>query len=315
MKINIEAAAFNSIGGRKNNEDNFYLNGISLERSKMDLGGKVAAKCRDNLQIYGVFDGMGGGEYGEDCSCLAAERLKEYQEKNEHPDNSRNLKNFLTKCSKEIDERSAEHGLKSGACGTTAAMLVIGDWWYRTAHVGDSRVYLMRDGILRRVTKDQSLVQNLVDAGRITLEEAFDHPKKNVITHHLGMPLRGDELESVVGERMPLQVGDLFLICSDGVGDSLRDREIEALLDKTVSPDITAKIVVQEAKKGADRMRVQSDNITAVVVLVKEVADEKAGKKRVTKLSALQKLFGVLTGLFFAAGVATLMQVIWWFFM
>lgn len=303
MGIRVEAAAYSSIGGRKNNEDNFYLDGAFLKREQMDRGGKIAIANVKPMQIYAVLDGMGGGDYGEYASFYAASCLNEYQKNSEHADHAENLRRFLTKTSIGIDKISEEHGLRSGSCGSTAAMLIVGDWWYRTVHVGDSRVYLLRDGALTRLTKDQSEVQRMVDAGKITQEEAWSHPKKNVITHHLGMPLRTGELQSIVSDRMPLKVDDCFLICSDGVSDSLRDESILPLLTAQESAEETAAKVVREAKRSADAMGVESDNITAVVLKVKQVADSRDAARRVRRLAIKRGIAAVLTGLF-ALGAA-----------
>lgn len=307
MGIQIEAAAYNIIGRRKNNEDNFYLNGVFLPREQMDQGGKKAINCSNPTQIYAVFDGMGGGEYGEFASHYASARLKEYQKTCDHVDNGDNLRTFLNEVSEGIDAESLKNGLRSGACGSTAAMLIVGDWWYRTAHVGDSRVYLLREGKLRRITKDQSEVQRMVDMGKITLDEAWSHPRKNVITHHLGMPLHGRMLNCIIGGRMPLIKGDRFLICSDGVNDSLRDEEIAAIL-KSDEPMIkVASNVVHGAKKRADEMGVEADNTTAIVLKVCEVGASDSAEKRVKRLERgkLCATIGtVLFGLCFAASCA-----------
>ena len=303
MGIRIDAAAYNVIGGRKNNEDNFYLNGTFLKREQMDSGGKASAQSTQNVQIYAVFDGMGGGKFGEQASFYAASRLREYQDGSEHIDNSENLRRFLTDTSKGIDRISSENNLRSGSCGSTAAILVIGDWWYRTAHVGDSRIYLLRNGQLRRITKDQSEVQRMVDAGRITLEEAWSHARKNVITHHLGMPLRTEQLQSIVGERMPLQVGDSFLICSDGVNDNLHDAEIRAAFDPARTAEENASAIARESVCQAQARRVESDNVTAVVVRVMQVADTEEAERRVRRLKIRQRLAASFTALFAAGTV------------
>ncbi len=285
MGIKVEAAAYSSIGGRKNNEDNFYLNGLFLKREQMDKGGKVSATNTQPIQVYAVLDGMGGGDFGEYASFYAASQIKEYQNSSEHVDHSENLRSFLTETSIGIDKISEEHGLRSGSCGSTVAMVIVGDWWYRTVHVGDSRVYLLRGGELTRLTKDQSEVQRMVDAGKITPEEAWDHPRKNIITHHLGMPLRTGELQSIVGERTPLQAGDCFLICSDGVSDSLRDSEICEIINPSNDAVVIAGTVAQQAKRRADEMGVESDNITAIVLKVKQVADSGEAERRVKRLA------------------------------
>lgn len=279
MGIRVDAAAFNNIGDRKNNEDNFYLNGVYMQRDRMDRGGLVARASSKSMQIYAVFDGMGGGSNGEDASVYAATQLAEYQKKCDFPDNSGKLRRFLEKTSEGIVDFTRSGGLRPGACGSTAAMVTIGNNWYRTAHVGDSRVYLLRDGELSRVTKDQSEVQRMVDAGQITLDEAWDHPRKNVITRHLGMALRGGRLDSVISERMPLYPGDLLMICSDGVSDNLRDSEILSALDPSASAEQNALSVVKTSRRRAGERRINSDNITAIVLRIRSVgSDASAGR-------------------------------------
>ncbi|MBQ3080518.1 MAG: serine/threonine-protein phosphatase [Clostridia bacterium] len=294
MGIKVESAAYNSIGGRKNNEDNFYLNGAFLKQEQMDRGGKIASVNTAPLQMYAVLDGMGGGDYGEYASFFTASSLSEYQKLSEHADHAENLRKFLTETSIKIDKMSEEHDLKSGSCGSTIAMAIIGDWWYRTAHVGDSRIYLFRNKELKRITKDQSEVQRMVDAGQITPEEAWSHPRKNIITHHLGMPLRTGVLQSIISDRMPLYPGDCFLICSDGVSDSLRDNEIQDMLDIRESAETLASRIVKQAKYAADKMNVESDNITAIVLKIRQVAGSEDAAKRVKKLALKQKLSAVL---------------------
>jgi len=310
MGIKVESAAYSSIGGRRNNEDNFYLNGVFLKREQMDKGGKVSSTNSQPIQVYAVLDGMGGGDFGEYASFYAASCIKEYQDKSDHIDNSDNLRKMLTDTSRGIDKISEEHGLKSGSCGSTVAMTIIGDWWYRTVHVGDSRVYLMRDGRLYRITKDQSEVQRMVDAGKITLEEAFSHPRKNIITHHLGMPLRTAQLQSIIGDRVPLQVGDCFLICSDGVSDSLRDNEIYGIIDPSDSAENIARTVVHQAKRRADEMGVESDNITAVVLKVRQVAGSGDAEKRYKKLVLKQRFAAAGTIIFTLCAVASVVLML-----
>lgn len=310
MGIKIEAAAYSAIGNRPNNEDNFYLNGIYMSKEQMNAGGKVSAVNSDTLQVYAVFDGMGGGEFGENASLCAATRLKEYQDTCEHPDNSDNLRSFLNDTSREIDKIALANQLRSGACGSTTAMLIIGDWWYRTAHVGDSRVYLLRDNELYRITKDQSEVQRMVDMGKITLDEAWDHPRKNVITHHLGMALKSGTLQSVISDRVPLQAGDCFLICSDGVSDGMRDAQIKPLLNVSGSASDRAASIVQKSIRSTNSRRIASDNCTAIVVRVLEVAGTNDAKKRVDRLRLLHRLTAALAGAFFAGFAVSVVKLI-----
>lgn len=310
MGIKVEAAVYNTIGGRKNNEDNFYLNGVYMKRGQMDMGGQASVISAQPLQLYAVFDGMGGGDFGEDASFYAASRTEKYQKTCNHPDNEQNLRAFLTEVSQGIDSISASHGMKSGSCGSTAAMLYIGNWWFRTAHIGDSRVYLLRDGELKRATKDQSEVQRMVDSGRITQDEAWSHPRKNVITHHLGMPLPNGALESVISDRTALQEGDCFLICSDGVNDSLRDWDIQEMLDARESAALNAGRIARRAKKHSDEMGVQSDNITAIVIKILKVGTGDEDDRRVRRLSIIQKLLATCTAACALGALGTLLRII-----
>lgn len=310
MGIKIEAAAYSSIGSRKNNEDNFYLDGIYVKQEQMDQGGKAALLNTHPKQIYAVFDGMGGGEYGEYASSLSAEQLNKYQHRKGILEDCDNLRRFLTDTSMMIDQFSIDSNMPSGSCGSTAAILVIGDWWYRTAHVGDSRVYLLRDGELKRLTKDQSEVQRLLDAGKITMEEAWVYPRKNVITHHLGMPLKNGELNSVIGDLMELQSEDCFLICSDGVNDSLKDDEIQNCIDLQRSSEEIASDIVRSAEKKSQERGIGTDNVTAVVLKIKQASTKEKAEKRVRKMAAGRMLFGICAALCAIGAIGAAIRVI-----
>lgn len=310
MGLFIEVAACVNIGGRPNNEDNFYINGVYLQRQQMNAGGRLSQKNRNRLQVYAVFDGMGGGEYGEYASECAAARLKAYQADCAHVTHGANLQKLLQDTSEEINATAMSTGLPSGACGTTAALLLLEDGYFRTAHVGDSRIYLLRGGTLRRVTKDQSEVQRLLDAEKITPEEAFTHPRKNVITHHLGMPLRNGRLASQIGLRERLVREDLFLLCSDGISDSLRDEEVQALLSEDKSAMDIARSLVRAAIHSASSLQVESDNVTALILKVRRVPPAKADRRRLCRLRLGQWLLVPLSCLFMSGAVYALLRLL-----
>lgn len=311
MGFMIDAAVCSSIGGRKNNEDNFYFNGAFMERGSMDKGDSLSAQSAKADQIYAVFDGMGGGELGEFASSYAAGQMKQYQQDNaEGPDRPEKLRGFLTETSLGVSRISEENGFRAGACGCTAAIVILGNGWFRTAHVGDSRIYLLRDGELKRVTKDQSLVQRLVDSGEITPEEAWAHPKKNVITHHIGMTLRGGELQTVIGERTPLAAGDCLLICSDGVSDSLRDDEIQRALDPGQSAQTNATGLVALAEKRAGEIGVPSDNVTAVILRVQRIETEEERERQLNRMKRMRSLWAACAGIFTLGAAGAIVQLI-----
>ncbi|MBQ8973790.1 MAG: serine/threonine-protein phosphatase [Clostridia bacterium] len=286
MGLKIDTAVYSHIGRRKNNEDNFFLDGLYMERDQMNKGGQYHAVKKGDEQIYAVCDGMGGAEFGEEASLRAVQRLKEYKEKCRQPDNTGNLNQMIDEASRWIDDISLAKGMESGSSGSTIAMLIMKDWYFRTVNVGDSRVYRLRGGLLERMTKDDSEVQQMVDRGEITLDQAWQHPRKNVITRHLGMPMEGEALMPSVSMRLDLNQGDRFLICSDGLSDSLHDSVIRRILTEQHTPQATAAQLVRTALSEADNMGVASDNITVIVLDVLEAGGQDADVKRIRKLSA-----------------------------
>ncbi|MGN0802962.1 MAG: PP2C family protein-serine/threonine phosphatase [Candidatus Faecivicinus sp.] len=303
MSLKIDAAVYNHIGGRKNNEDNFYLNGLYMEREQMNRGGEFHKTYAGAVQLYAVCDGMGGAEFGEEASLCTVQALKKYQETCARPDGSDNLRQMLNETSKQVDQISLSRNMPSGASGSTIAMLVFNDWFFRAVHVGDSRIYRLRNGALERLTKDHSEVQRLVDSGQITPDQAWRHPRKNVITRHLGMPLHGKPLEPTISERMELRPGDRYLICSDGLNDVVRDHQIEGMLRGAGEASQIASALVREALSAARALDVDSDNITAIVLDVRSVGRRQSVVARVKRLRTLRKLFAVLLAVF-AGGAA-----------
>jgi len=143
--------------------------------------------------------------------------------------------------------------------GSTASALLLSDTHYLIGHVGDSRIYLVREGDMKQLTKDHSLVQEQVDAGLITPEQARHHPQSNVITCCIGMS--GDiEPDVIPGET---KVGDVFLLASDGLTGMVDDRRLLQLLGSRASPERIVNAMISEANNNGG-----IDNITAIVVKV-----------------------------------------------
>jgi PPM family protein phosphatase len=144
--------------------------------------------------------------------------------------------------------------------GTTMTLLEIKGEVAHIAHVGDSRAYLLRDGILRQLTVDHTVAAEYVAAGRISPEEAQNHPQRNMITRALGLTqnLVVDEIEE------PVQPGDRFLLCSDGVNSMLTDQQIAEQLGVD-TPEEAVWALIEAANSAGGH-----DNITAVVVDIEE---------------------------------------------
>jgi protein phosphatase len=143
--------------------------------------------------------------------------------------------------------------------GTTLVVLVVDGDVAHLAHVGDSRAYLLRRGRLTRLTRDHTVVQQEVDAGRLTPELARVLPHKHILTQSVGFhgPVEPDTTTRMVDS------GDVFVLCSDGITDPLDDTAIQQLLVPT-PPDQMAHVLIEEAiKRGSE------DNLTAIVVAVR----------------------------------------------
>jgi protein phosphatase/serine/threonine-protein phosphatase Stp1 len=140
---------------------------------------------------------------------------------------------------------------------STVVVLVARDEHFAVLWAGDSRAYLLRGGVLRQITHDHSMVQEMVDAGALAAEEAEHHPRANIITRAVGAADEGLELDKVAGDVLP---GDRFLLCSDGLSKTLPEAEIAALLG---APDGAAP---SDTLIAAALARRAGDNVTVVVV-------------------------------------------------
>lgn len=206
-----------------------------------------------------VCDGMGGGNGGSIASSGATkiinkEILGNYSQE---VDNTQLLLNAVIKANEYIYEMS-QNNLDLRGMGTTAtAVITQGNDMY-IAHVGDSRVYRLRENILDLITTDHSVVQALVERGELTPEEARTHPHKNYITRAVGV---SQEVEVDV-QKSDILNGDIVLICSDGLSNYFKNEELGMLLKKMREENLSVDFLINEANsKGG------ADNITAVIII------------------------------------------------
>lgn len=254
--IRLKFAARSDVGMiRSGNEDSFETN-VNADRT---------------FGIFVVADGMGGHAAGEVASLMAVQavitELADLKEIDEEGRAGTKLADALRTANRNIHDRMLAEADKQGM-GTTASVLVLDQKRYLIGQVGDSRVYLLRDGSLQQITKDHSYVQEQVDAGFLTPEQAKYHPYSNVITRCVGA---SETVEPDV-YRGEIKVGDIFLVASDGLTGMVDDRRINALLMSRAEPERKVHSLISEANG-----RGGLDNITAVVVHV--VADEAAPAK------------------------------------
>jgi protein phosphatase len=164
----------------------------------------------------------------------------------------------LRLANRQVFQRTMREVEKTGM-GSTASALLISDTRFLIGHVGDSRIYLVRDGKMRQLTRDHSLVQEQVDAGIITAEQARHHPQSNVITCCIGMSSDIDP-DIIQGET---KVGDVFLLASDGLTGMVEDKRLQQLLQSRATPERIVNAMIADANNNGG-----IDNITAIVVKV-----------------------------------------------
>ena len=238
---------------------------LFLEPFGATHAGKVRANNEDALLVgegrdetlFVVADGIGGFEAGEVASRIAVDVLKELEP-------GASFEAAIGEANRRILAAGRGDERLSGM-GTTVVAVRFGgtrdEPVAQVAHVGDSRAYLLRGGSLRPVTEDHSLVAELVRSGDLTRDQAAEHPQKNLITRALG----ADEEVEVDTAVLPVEAGDRFLLCSDGLSDMIPETRIgEILAEAPGDPEKPARSLVSAALDAGG-----ADNVTVIVVDVK----------------------------------------------
>jgi len=212
---------------------------------------------RPDLGLWAVADGAGGHDAGEVASGLIATALDSIPPELSAEETLTQVRMRMAATHAALRERAARQG--HGVIASTVVVLIARHGHFACLWAGDSRAYLLRDGALARVTRDHSLVQELVDCGEITDAEAENHPRANVITRAVGSEADMVELDKVTDR---LADGDRFLLCSDGLSKELSDAEMLEIL-RADGPELAAERLVQAALARKAR-----DNVTVVVLEV-----------------------------------------------
>lgn len=211
--------------------------------------------------LFVVADGMGGAQAGEVASLTAIQAFQTGL-----PDGSPEaaIEQTISVANRNIYEQAHADSSLAGM-GTTITVAAVDSESEQVfiGHVGDSRAYRLRDGIIQRLTKDHSLVEEMRRRGQITEEQAEDHPQRSIITRALGPePEVQADLTTV-----PSDPGDIFLLCSDGLTTMIGDEKIRDILMGATSLDAAARTLVDEANRAGGR-----DNITVIVFQVEDPA-------------------------------------------
>jgi PPM family protein phosphatase len=227
---------------RQGNEDNYFV----------------------RAPLFVVADGMGGAQAGEVASELAVKQFEGGLPDGRPPADA--LVELIQAANAQIHEQARTDSQRAGM-GTTVTAAYLADDVVVVAHVGDSRCYLLRDGDLIRLTRDHSLVDELIRRGKLTEEQAESHPQRSVITRALG-PEPNVEVDV---EAFPARAGDVFLLCSDGLTSMVHEPKLKPLLTNgDRSLEQTGRALIAAANEAGGR-----DNITVILFRLEDVGDQR----------------------------------------
>lgn len=222
----------------------------------------ATGQLSDKAYFAIVCDGMGGANGGNIASTMAVDSLsaslKSGYRDNMNDSSVRNLlDSAVNSANIRVFDKSRENSELRGMGTTVVICLIIGEQLY-IAHAGDSRAYILRDGNLTQITRDHSIVQSMIEEGKLTADEAKFHPRKNVITRALGVE------ESINPEFniYDLIKNDMLLLCTDGLSNFIEPNDIKAILLNEKLDDPTLQLIETANKNGG------GDNITAVVAKI-----------------------------------------------
>jgi PPM family protein phosphatase len=249
MRPGVEFAGLSDVGCQRDGNEDSYAYWESGDDAIFTKLGRLAV----------VADGMGGHEGGQIASRIAAETVQQsYSNALDFSPKERLLRAFHE--AHEAIQRQGRQNVSLLGMGTTCtAFVVLGTRLYY-AHIGDSHLYLLREGRLKLLTRDHSLVARLIETGIIRAEEAESHPQKHVLTAALGVTDEIDPDYSI--EPVSLEKGDVIMMCTDGLWGQMSEAEIQQLLGAQ-SPQEACSSLVKLAKE-----RGGPDNITVVVARI-----------------------------------------------
>jgi serine/threonine protein phosphatase PrpC len=219
----------------------FALSDLGLLRAGNEDSGLVSSK------IVAVADGMGGHAGGEVASRIAIKSLAQTSS------NADALLSVANSINLEIASKSKSDPELAGM-GTTLTALQINGEVAELLHVGDSRCYAFTGGKLNQLSDDHTVMQELIDQGRITPDEVMNHPQRSLLTQ----ALMGDSEVNPALKLYPITIGDKFLLCSDGLTAVLSDLEISKILKKNSGQELVEELVAETKAKGAP------DNVTVI---------------------------------------------------
>ncbi len=248
---------------REINEDRYAVGHYTIEPDHIPVALAIVA------------DGIGGHQAGEVASQITVDLLTEAIGQADGSQVIETLDRAVVEAGRSVSEAAGRDESLQGMGSTVATVLIVDDRLY-TVSVGDSRIYLLRDGKLRQISIDHTWVQEAINHGILTPEEARNHPNAHVLHRHLGgdkdplpdfrlrLSADEDDQQSEANQGMQLQAGDRLLLCSDGLTDLVEDPEIQSALKDHAPAEAATRLVDLARERGGH------DNITVVAVRVPE---------------------------------------------
>lgn len=230
--------------------------GVATHVGRVRVHNEDCARAQGS--VFVVADGMGGHAAGEIASGIAIETLMELAGRENLQ--VRDVVGQIQEANRRILASAARHPEQTGMGTTVAGLALLGtgnSQHWAVFNIGDSRVYRLIDGHLRQITVDHSEVEELVERGLLTAEDARTHPGRNIVTRSLGR----DPMGSVDTWVFPPYLNETFVVCSDGLSNELTIDQIQAILLGAESATSAAEELVQAAVEAGGR-----DNVTAIVV-------------------------------------------------
>lgn len=249
--MQIHYAARSRIGSKRNNNEDCYT---------IDPANAPTSSIDDNRMLFAVADGMGGHPCGEVASMMACNALVGFFEAQGNLAEKK-IQEILQQSFFDIDEQIKQYTRKNPDClhmGTTLSVMIIFGRHAVISHVGDSRIYCLRDEKLTLLTTDHTFVQEMVDKGVLTAQMGAASPHKDVLTKVVGTD---EPLEVVSSYTQDIFAGDRFLISSDGLHDSVSFQDIELIMKEGDDPEETAQRLLSCALENDGH-----DDITLIVV-------------------------------------------------
>jgi protein phosphatase len=249
VKPGLEVASLSDVGCQRENNEDSYLYWEPVAERELQSKGRLAV----------IADGMGGYEGGQEASRLAVETVREVYDNAVRDDPHAALLEAFARAHERIQAYAAEHPELHGM-GTTCTALVIRDRQLYYAHVGDSRLYLVRSARIARLTRDHSYVGRLVESGLVRAEDAEKHPQRHILTAALGAGIEVSVESPQQG--MALHDSDDLLLCTDGLWGVVSDHELETSVKGSRPAECCAALVKLALQRGGP------DNITVQILRV-----------------------------------------------